>query len=95
MVQSKIEHECATDSDGDVVYIATTWGATEVIRPVAVAAGRPSPRRPDQTTTADIVVSKHTINCGRRSNPPLLSSSIAVISYKQASVLNVALRSHK
>lgn len=58
-----IEHECATDSDGDVVYIATTWGATEVIRPAAVAADRPSPRRPDQTATVDIVVSKHTINC--------------------------------
>lgn len=62
MVESMIEHECATDSDGDVVYIATTWGATEVIRPAAVAAGRPSPRRPDQTATAGIV-GKHTINC--------------------------------
>lgn len=59
MVQSMIEHECATDSDGDVVYIATTWGATEVIRPAAVAADRPSPRRPDQTATADLV-GKHT-----------------------------------
>lgn len=57
MVQSMIEHECATD----VVYIAATWGATEVIRPaaVAVAADRPSPRRPVQTATADLV-GKHT-----------------------------------
>lgn len=80
MVQSMIEHECATD----VVYIAATWGATEVIRPaaVAVAADRPSPRRPVQTATADLV-GKHTINCGRHSNTTLLCGRIVIINHSQ------------